>query len=85
MCACRCGIRVHMREDEVRYIDGNPEHPLDLCGAWRLLLGQRCALPRSAVALRVAARMIYTIGGFVLGIWRPRSRQRQALPDDRYG
>ena len=29
MCACRCGIRVHMREGEVRYIDGNPEHPLN--------------------------------------------------------
>ncbi|MGF6603587.1 anaerobic selenocysteine-containing dehydrogenase [Paraburkholderia sp. GAS448] len=29
MCACRCGIRVHMREGEVRYIDGNPDHPLN--------------------------------------------------------
>ena len=27
MCACRCGIRVHLRDGEVRYIDGNPEHP----------------------------------------------------------
>ena len=24
MCACRCGIRVHLRDGEVRYIDGNP-------------------------------------------------------------
>src|SRR5690348_2138341 len=29
MCACRCGIRVHLRRGEVRYIDGNPEHPLN--------------------------------------------------------
>ena len=33
MCACRCGIRVHLRQGEdgpeVRYIDGNPEHPLN--------------------------------------------------------
>ncbi len=33
MCACRCGIRVHLREGEdgpeVRYIDGNPKHPLN--------------------------------------------------------
>ena len=29
MCACRCGIRVHVRDGEVRYIDGNPEHPLN--------------------------------------------------------
>ena len=27
MCACRCGIRVHLRDGEVRYIDGNPEPP----------------------------------------------------------
>ncbi|CAN5348307.1 molybdopterin oxidoreductase family protein [soil metagenome] len=29
MCACRCGIRVHLRDDKLRYIDGNPEHPLN--------------------------------------------------------
>jgi sulfite dehydrogenase (quinone) subunit SoeA len=29
MCACRCGIRVHLRDGQVRYIEGNPEHPLN--------------------------------------------------------
>ena len=29
MCACRCGIRVHVKEGEVRYIEGNPDHPLN--------------------------------------------------------
>ncbi len=29
MCACRCGIRVHLRDGAVRYIDGNPDHPLN--------------------------------------------------------
>ncbi|MCE3269877.1 MAG: molybdopterin oxidoreductase [Ramlibacter sp.] len=29
MCACRCGIRVHLRDGQVRYIDGNPAHPLN--------------------------------------------------------
>ncbi len=29
MCACRCGIRVHIKKGEVRYIEGNPEHPLN--------------------------------------------------------
>jgi len=33
MCACRCGIRVHLRDGgqgpEVRYIEGNPGHPLN--------------------------------------------------------
>jgi anaerobic selenocysteine-containing dehydrogenase len=29
MCACRCGIRVHLQDGAVRYIDGNPGHPLN--------------------------------------------------------
>ncbi|MEW6647011.1 MAG: sulfite dehydrogenase subunit SoeA [Pseudomonadota bacterium] len=29
MCACRCGIRVTLRDGEVRYIQGNPAHPLN--------------------------------------------------------
>ena len=33
MCACRCGIRVHLRDNgsgpQVRYIEGNPDHPLN--------------------------------------------------------
>jgi anaerobic selenocysteine-containing dehydrogenase len=29
MCACRCGIRVHLQDGTIRYIDGNPEHPLN--------------------------------------------------------
>ena len=35
MCACRCGIRVHLRNGQVRYIEGNPDHPVNkgvLCG-----------------------------------------------------
>jgi anaerobic selenocysteine-containing dehydrogenase len=35
MCACRCGIRVYLRNGEVRYIEGNPDHPVNrgvLCG-----------------------------------------------------
>ncbi|VAV97958.1 Anaerobic dimethyl sulfoxide reductase chain A, molybdopterin-binding domain [hydrothermal vent metagenome] len=29
MCACRCGIRVHLKDGKVRYIEGNPEHPVN--------------------------------------------------------
>jgi len=29
MCACRCGIRVHLRNGEVRFIEGNPNHQLN--------------------------------------------------------
>jgi anaerobic selenocysteine-containing dehydrogenase len=25
MCACRCGIRVHLKDGKVRYIEGNPD------------------------------------------------------------
>ena len=29
MCACRCGIKVHLKNNEVRYIEGNPDHPVN--------------------------------------------------------
>src|SRR5512135_3764702 len=29
MCACRCGIRVTLKNGEVRFIQGNPDHPLN--------------------------------------------------------
>ncbi|MFG1361133.1 molybdopterin oxidoreductase family protein [Xanthobacter pseudotagetidis] len=35
MCACRCGIEVHLRDGKVRYINGNKDHPVNrgvLCG-----------------------------------------------------
>ncbi len=35
MCACRCGIKVHLEDGKLRYIEGNREHPVNrgvLCG-----------------------------------------------------
>lgn len=29
MCACRCGINVTIENGEIRYIEGNPNHPLN--------------------------------------------------------
>lgn len=29
MCACRCGIRVYLKDGRVRYIEGNPDHPVN--------------------------------------------------------
>ena len=29
MCACRCGINVHIRDDKIRYIEGNRDHPIN--------------------------------------------------------
>ncbi|MCC2096479.1 MAG: molybdopterin-dependent oxidoreductase, partial [Hyphomicrobiales bacterium] len=35
MCACRCGIKVHLKDGQIRYIEGNRNHPTNkgvLCG-----------------------------------------------------
>ena len=29
MCACRCGIRVYLKDGTVRFIEGNPDHPVN--------------------------------------------------------
>ena len=29
MCACRCGIKVHLRDGAIRYIEGNRDHPVN--------------------------------------------------------
>ena len=29
MCACRCGIKVHLRDGSIRYIEGNRDHPVN--------------------------------------------------------
>ena len=29
MCACRCGIRVHLKNGQIRYIEGNRDHPVN--------------------------------------------------------
>jgi anaerobic selenocysteine-containing dehydrogenase len=35
MCACRCGIKVHLKDGTIRYIEGNRDHPVNrgvICG-----------------------------------------------------
>jgi len=29
MCACRCGINVHLKDGAIRYIEGNRNHPVN--------------------------------------------------------
>ena len=29
MCACRCGIKVHLKSGKIRYIEGNRNHPVN--------------------------------------------------------
>src|SRR3546814_19960626 len=42
MCACRCGINVYLKDGKIRYLEGNPDHPVNqgvLCakGSARIL------------------------------------------------
>ena len=51
MCACRCGINVHMKDGRVAYIEGNRDHPVNK--------GVLCAIPGSAAtAIMLAAMML---------------------------
>jgi anaerobic selenocysteine-containing dehydrogenase len=55
MCACRCGIRVHIRDGQVRYIEGNPDHPVNqgvLCGKGSAGIMQHLSPARLSSPLR---------------------------------
>jgi anaerobic selenocysteine-containing dehydrogenase len=60
MCACRCGIRVHLKNGKVRYIDGNRDHPVNrgvLCGKGAAGIMQQYSPARlRAPLLRVGPR-----------------------------
>ena len=47
MCACRCGIRVHLRDGRVRYIDGKNQ-ALD----YQALLAEKQALENKLKSLQ---------------------------------
>jgi anaerobic selenocysteine-containing dehydrogenase len=60
MCACRCGINVHMKDGKVAYIEGNRDHPVNkgvLCAKGSSGIMQHCspgAAARAAEARRPA-------------------------------
>ncbi len=60
MCACRCGIQVHLKDGKVRYIDGNRDHPVNrgvICGKGSAGIMQHYAPSRlKAPLLRVGPR-----------------------------
>jgi sulfite dehydrogenase (quinone) subunit SoeA len=60
MCACRCGIRVHLKDGKVRYIEGNRAHPVNrgvLCGKGAAGIMQHYSPARlQAPLVRVGAR-----------------------------
>ena len=60
MCACRCGIRVHLKDGRIRYIEGNPDHPVNrgvICGKGSAgIMTQYAPAKLSAPLLRVGER-----------------------------
>jgi sulfite dehydrogenase (quinone) subunit SoeA len=60
MCACRCGIQVHLKDGKVRYIDGNRDHPVNrgvICGKGAAGIMQHTSPARlRAPMLRVGER-----------------------------
>ncbi|MEZ5844693.1 MAG: molybdopterin oxidoreductase family protein [Hyphomicrobiaceae bacterium] len=60
MCACRCGIKVHLKDGKVRYIEGNRDHPVNkgvICGKGASGIMQHYAPSRlSAPMKRVGPR-----------------------------
>ena len=60
MCACRCGIDVHLKDGKIRYIEGNRDHPVNrgvLCAKGSAGIMQHEAPPvRRAPMLRSCPR-----------------------------
>jgi len=60
MCACRCGIKVYLKDGSVRYIEGNRDHPVNggvLCGKGSAGIMQHYSPARlSAPLMRVGPR-----------------------------
>ena len=55
MCACRCGIKVHLKNGEIRYIEGNRDHPVNqgvLCAKGSAGIMQHYAPARLTKPLR---------------------------------
>jgi anaerobic selenocysteine-containing dehydrogenase len=64
MCACRCGIRVHLKDGRIRWIQGNPDHPVNrgvLCAKGSAGIMQHYSPARlSKPLLRVGERGVGT-------------------------
>ena len=88
MCACRCGIRVHLKDGRIRYIEGNPDHPVNrgvLCakGSAGIMQHYSPARLHQAAAARRAARLGRLQGDRVGGSARHRRRLARQHPRDR--
>ena len=49
MCACRCGVRVTLEDGKIRFVQGNPNHPVNrgvLCGKGNAAIMKQCSLAK---------------------------------------
>ena len=49
MCACRCGVKVTLENNKIRYVQGNPNHPVNkgvLCGKGNAAIMKQCSPAR---------------------------------------
>jgi anaerobic selenocysteine-containing dehydrogenase len=79
MCACRCGIRVYLKDGKVRYIEGNRDHPVNkgvLCGKGSAGIMQHYSPARLTAPLKRVGRAAPATSGDLLG--------RGAWPRDRW-
>src|ERR1044071_2869021 len=91
MCACRCGIKVYLRDGTVTYIEGNRDHPVNrgvLCGKGAAGIMQhyspaRLRKPLLRVGERGAGEFVEIEWGEALGLatqWLSAIRARN--PDE---
>ena len=71
MCACRCGINVHLKDGKVAYIEGNRDHPVNkgvLCAKGSAGIMQVTAPSRLRAPLKREWRTwLWSIRGNLLG------------------
>ena len=67
MCACRCGIKVYLKDGSIKYIEGNRDHPVNkgvICGKGAAGIKQHTSPSRlSKPLLRVGERGAGLSGG----------------------
>jgi anaerobic selenocysteine-containing dehydrogenase len=83
MCACRCGIKVHLRDGTLRYIEGNRDHPVNrgvLCakgsaGIMNVLSPARLRAPLKRIGPRGSGEFAEISWGEALAIATDRLRR----------
>ena len=76
MCACRCGIKVSLRDGKIRYIEGNRDHPVNRGVLWARPPASCSTTRRRGCASRCCAPARGGSGEFREIEWTKRCRSR---------